>query len=166
MQLSTHEIDVFHRLQRMKPAGILGSYIAFACKKPTAPNVRRLILTLLEQYQDNPKLMDRALGFDLPKLLNVKLYTVEALNKQLSDMGYAYRATGTATATSKDAQWMAQSGYFSLPDGAGTVYVDNRLNRYIRLSNGQLFACTNADLVGMPDRDKQNILSYLSGLID
>jgi hypothetical protein len=166
MQLSHTETDAINRLKHVAGAGLVSHVIRQQIETDSVRTQKELLQTLLNQWFDNPSYMDGVLGFNLPKILKLKIYTLEEFNQQLDKLGTPYRVLDVTTRTSNRSAWIAAADYFVLPDGAGTVYVDNLLNRYVKLSNGQLFICTNADLLGLPEIEKKNKLAYLTGLID
>jgi hypothetical protein len=132
----------------------------------TPDSFRDLLRNLLEAWRDNPRGMLNALGFNLPSVLKMKFYSLEDVNQILGENRHVYRAMAETTATSKESAWLALAGYLKAGNLVATVYIDSSLNRYLRLSNGQLFECSNADLVGMPEIDRVNIRAYLLGIID
>lgn len=145
---------------------VLGYAVHVGLAKLTVKNFRQLVCDLLSQWEDNPNIARACLGFDLPQTLKMKAFTSDSINKELSAGGYVFRAVGEVPEINAAAQWAAQAGIFSIMEVSGTVYVDNLLNRYIRLSNGQIFHCSNLDLTSLPDLDKTQLVAYLSGLID
>jgi hypothetical protein len=166
MQLSHTETEAINRLKQVADHGLFSQVIRRKVGSENPQEKKELLETLLNQWFDNPTYMDGVLGFNLPKILKLKIYTLEEFNQQLHQLGAAYRVLDVTTRTDKRSTWIAAADYFVLPDGAGTVYVDSLLNRYVKLSNGQLFICTNADLLGLPEIEKKNKLAYLTGLID
>lgn len=143
-----------------------GVGIELVIKNPSVYAIKSLFAQLLNQWKDDPGVMRNILRFDLPKTLKMTFFTVEELNAELAKQGYSYRAIREMRFTDHSAAWCAPSGYGTLKNAAMTVYTDSNLKRYVRLGNGQLFECTNADLVALPMREKENLSAYLTGLID
>lgn len=127
---------------------------------------RDYLNSLLEAWRDNPRNMLTALGFNLPKVLSMKFYSLDDINRHLGKNGFAWLVLEEITCTTKDAAWLAQADFMHVHEAAGTIYIDSSLNRYLRLGNGQLFRCSNTDLTAMPEIDRVNIRAYLLGLID
>jgi hypothetical protein len=160
--LSQNETAAFQYLQHAPNGG----YKLGAQAVETRDSFRNLLTELLQAWQDNPREMLKVLGFNLPSVLKMKFYSIQDVNQILSDNRHVYRVLSETTATSKDAHWTAQAGYLHIGQLIATVYIDSVLNRYLRLSNAQLFECSNADLLGMPEIDRVNIRAYLLGIID
>lgn len=160
--LSQNEQAAYYHLQ----AAPVSMYKLGAQEADSRDTFLNLLVELLQAWQDNPVRMLKALGFNLPSVLKMKFYSVNDINQVLSENRHVYRVLYSITATSKVADWCAQAGYLTAGNIVATVYVDSELNRYLRLSNGQLFECSNADLVGMPEIDRVTILAYLAGTID
>lgn len=165
-QLSHNEKQAFIHLHSVSPRTHYGIAIHEILKQPSQDRIRGLFSELVSQLRDDPPQMLKLLGFDLLKTLNMKIYEPQDLNRAISSMGYAYRVTEEIRWTSDAALWVSPAGYFTLPEAAGTVYVDSDLSRFIRLSNGQIFACSSTDLSSLSDLDKINFRAYLTGLID
>lgn len=128
--------------------------------------VRVLIGQLLQQWKDNPGLMEQLLGFDLPKLMDVKLYGITEVNYHLATTGKCFCARKEIHVTRFDGEYNAQMDVFKFKGWDAIVYVDDWLHRYLRLGNGQLFECSNADLEGLTGIAQINLRAYLTGLID
>lgn len=94
------------------------------------------------------------------------IYTVEQLNEKIAGMAYVYRIIKEVEETDRDADWLGRAGLFHLADCCGAVWVDSFLDRYIVLTNGQCFVCTNTDLTTKTAGEQTNIRAILSGLID
>lgn len=160
--LNPNETAAYYHLTRAPR-----SIVTLAMAETKTPDTFRSYLAgLLEAWRDNPRNMLNALGFNLPAILNMKFYNLEQINDRLADRRFAFRVLSETTATTKDAVWVALADYFQADQIVGTVYIDSSLNRYVRLANGQLFHCSNADLLGMPEIDRVNIRAYLLGIID
>lgn len=93
-------------------------------------------------------------------------YTLEELNEKLSGLAYPYRIVLEVEVTSWAAHWLGRAGFFDLNDCSGGVWIDSNLDRYIILTNGQIFQCSNTDLTTLSAVEKMNIKGILSGLID
>lgn len=165
-QLTIPEKRAFIMMRGMKMNTYYGHSYQMIAANPTSQGIKLLISHMLEQAKDAPQETRQALGFDLPKLLKVKFQKLQTLNADFANQGFAYRAMREVMATDHTAEWVARASFFSLKGFHGTVYVDSKLQRYVRLSTGQLFECTSGDLQGMPEIDKTNIRAYLTGLID
>lgn len=168
--LSRNERLLIARLNNVSERTLIGLAFKTAAKKAIDNNdlagFKALIYQLKSQWNDCPRGMFQALGFNLNQILTMKFYTVEQLNNLLADAGFIYRVIEESTTIGTGADWVAKSGYAILKDGIMNVYTDSNLNRFVKLGNGQIFACSNTDLVSMNDYDQQIIKAYLTGLID
>lgn len=68
--------------------------------------------------------------------------------------------------THNHAEFCGMSGFYKFGKITGTVWVDNLLNRYLVLSTGEIFECSNVDLLRMEQFERAIYLEYLSGNID
>jgi hypothetical protein len=165
-ELSKREKEVLDHLKHIRRNTQWGICILEAIKNPSVARVRGIISELLSQWRDDRRAMMKILGFDLPKILDVKFYKPQDINDCLINLAYPYRVIEEVRHTDWKADVCSHAGYFNMPNSAATVYVDSNLNRYIRLSNGQLFSCSNTDLISLHEPEKINLRAYLTGLID
>lgn len=165
-QLSDLDTQFIEHLKGADMAGPWGLGIAAVLEKPTPELLEKLRDQLISQWGDDPRVMFKILRFDLPKFLGMKMYDVEELNKELARMAYAYRVTEPTRMSDRTAEWLGRTGFFHLVKNTGTVWVDSNFNRYLHLSNGQFFRCTNSDLEALPEDQKQHIRNLLTGLMD
>jgi len=166
-QLSDLEAQVFERIKATaKLNSIWGAGIENVVKEPTTDGVKKMIAQLLLQWNDDPGIMFDVLGFDLPKFLNMQFFSLEEMNDHLARTAQKYRVEKETRCTNRDAEWCGRAGYFHMQAHTGNVWVDSCLGRYIVLSNGQVFQCTNADLTSLPEVEKEHTRALLTGLMD
>jgi len=163
--LNPTERRVLMHLQNMSPEKPFYPYISRKLKQiPTPETVRTIISDLLSQGKDHPDSMRNILGFDIFSLMGKKIFTTDQVNKILQDAGYAWRVYNCVAFPGLEAKWLSCVGACTaIP---GMVWVDSELNRYLRLGNGQIFACSSLDLQSMPERDKVNLRAELTGKTD
>lgn len=151
----THQ-RIANLLKFANPQTFAGACIITALEKPDM--VPQMVLDLIDQAKDNPRAMFHVLGFDILKE-PADLVNVEKLNEDLAKARQPFRVVEEIVVTDRTAIWVGRSGYhFNV-----TLWVDSFLNRYLVHANGQVFQCTNTDLVNLPEHDKQELRAILGG---
>jgi hypothetical protein len=152
-------------LRQVEPTTLWGISIHAALQNFTMATFTELINNLRSQWADNPDVMRKILGFDLPSIFGMKKFSVDSINSELQGGLMGFRAEEEVTVT-ETALWVAEAGSFIYPKVNGFIYVDSELRRYVRLGNGQLFKCTNTDLTSQTEHQKKVLRAYFTGLID
>lgn len=164
--LSHNERRAVECLEQVEERSPYAAMIRDIIANPTADKIRQLISTLVRACRDYRREMMRLLGFDILTVMNMKIYTVKDLNAIISNDGRAYRALSEVEYTPVGPKWLSAAGFFQVGDWMATVWIDDSLTRYIRLSNGQIFFCSNTDLTTLRDVEKFNLRAILTGIID
>lgn len=164
--LSHNERRAIECLEQIEGRTALHTMIRDTISSLTVDKARELISNLVRSCRDDRREMMRLLGFDLITVMNMKIYTVQDLNQYVGHIGRPYRIVEEIQHTPEGPKWLSASGFFHIGDWMATVWLDDDLKRYVRLSNGQLFICSNLDLTSLPDLEKINLRAILTGVID
>ncbi|HYH14641.1 MAG TPA: hypothetical protein VD794_05460 [Flavisolibacter sp.] len=164
--LSTQESKVYKQLKNAKGTSPVLAYIKDSFKLPTVEKVKAVIADLVSQGRNNPDAMAQLLGFDIYKIMGIKIFTIETINQALSKRGFAWRALNATLCTSLTADWVSFQRLGQVGHLRFTELIDSEFNRYIKFANGQLFRCSSGDLRSLAARDKTAIRSYLTDEID
>lgn len=88
-------------------------------------------------------------------------YRVDEINKKLRKENYSFRVIKPlGPVIGEGSQFVAMVTACEI----GAFYIDSNLERYL-LRYGRFYLCTNFDLLGMKEAERQGMLLELSGLL-
>lgn len=67
--------------------------------------------------------------------------------------------------TSAKASFCGMAGFYKIGRATAVVYIDDKLNRYFRIA-GRMYECSNSDILRKTYQERQELIYFLSGIID